>query len=63
MILVPPAGWRAIGRARRHVRNLLGNDARGARRQGVDRIVAILFDQIVRTMKLLGARSLEELTP
>jgi L-lactate dehydrogenase (cytochrome) len=32
-------------------------------RQGVDRTIAILSDQIVRTMKLLGAHSLEELTP
>ncbi|AMM18821.1 alpha-hydroxy-acid oxidizing enzyme [Frondihabitans sp. PAMC 28766] len=32
-------------------------------RQGVDRMIAILSDQIVRTMKLLGAHSLDELTP
>ncbi|GLY32690.1 alpha-hydroxy acid oxidase [Kineosporia sp. NBRC 101731] len=32
-------------------------------RQGVDKTVEILSDQIVRTMKLLGAHSLEELTP
>ncbi|RKR76597.1 alpha-hydroxy acid oxidase [Frondihabitans australicus] len=32
-------------------------------RAGVDRMIAILQDQIVRTMKLLGAHSLEELTP
>jgi len=32
-------------------------------RQGVDRTIAILSEQIVRTMKLLGAHSLEELTP
>jgi L-lactate dehydrogenase (cytochrome) len=32
-------------------------------RQGVDRTIEILADQIVRTMKLLGAHSLEELTP
>ncbi|ARC57849.1 Putative L-lactate dehydrogenase [Frondihabitans sp. 762G35] len=32
-------------------------------REGVDRMIAILSDQIVRTMKLLGAHSLEELTP
>jgi L-lactate dehydrogenase (cytochrome) len=32
-------------------------------RQGVDRAIQILADQIVRTMKLLGAHSLEELTP
>jgi L-lactate dehydrogenase (cytochrome) len=32
-------------------------------REGVDRTIAILSDQIVRTMKLLGAHSLEELTP
>ncbi len=32
-------------------------------RQGVDRTIQILSDQIVRTMKLLGAHSLEELTP
>jgi L-lactate dehydrogenase (cytochrome) len=32
-------------------------------RAGVDRTIAILSDQIVRTMKLLGAHSLEELEP
>jgi len=32
-------------------------------REGVDRTIKILSDQIVRTMKLLGAHSLEELTP
>jgi L-lactate dehydrogenase (cytochrome) len=32
-------------------------------RDGVDRTIAILADQIVRTMKLLGAHSLEELEP
>ncbi|GAA4681196.1 alpha-hydroxy acid oxidase [Frondihabitans cladoniiphilus] len=32
-------------------------------RAGVDRTIAILSDEIVRTMKLLGAHSLEELTP
>ncbi len=32
-------------------------------REGVDRMVEILSDQVVRTMKLLGAHSLEELTP
>jgi L-lactate dehydrogenase (cytochrome) len=32
-------------------------------RAGVDRTIAILADQVVRTMKLLGAHSLEELTP
>ncbi|MCU1526842.1 MAG: alpha-hydroxy-acid oxidizing enzyme [Frondihabitans sp.] len=32
-------------------------------REGVDRMIEILSDQIVRTMKLLGAHSLEELTP
>jgi L-lactate dehydrogenase (cytochrome) len=32
-------------------------------RDGVDRTIAILADQVVRTMKLLGAHSLEELTP
>jgi L-lactate dehydrogenase (cytochrome) len=32
-------------------------------RAGVDRTIQILSDQIVRTMKLLGAHSLEELTP
>jgi len=31
-------------------------------REGVDRTIKILSDQIVRTMKLLGAHSLEELT-
>jgi L-lactate dehydrogenase (cytochrome) len=32
-------------------------------RAGVDRTIAILADQIVRTMKLLGVNSLEELNP
>jgi len=32
-------------------------------RQGVDRTIQILSDQVVRTMKLLGAHSLEELEP
>src|SRR3982751_1633392 len=32
-------------------------------REGVDRAIQILTDQIVRTMKLLGAHSLAELTP
>jgi L-lactate dehydrogenase (cytochrome) len=32
-------------------------------RAGVDRTIAILADQIVRTMKLLGVNSLAELTP
>jgi len=32
-------------------------------RPGVDRAIEILTEQIVRTMKLLGAHSLEELTP
>ena len=32
-------------------------------RAGVDRTIEILRDQVVRTMKLLGAHSLEELTP
>ncbi|MGO1286121.1 MAG: alpha-hydroxy acid oxidase [Brachybacterium sp.] len=32
-------------------------------RQGVDRTIAILSEQIVRTMKLLGAHSLDELEP
>jgi L-lactate dehydrogenase (cytochrome) len=32
-------------------------------REGVDRTIQILSDQVVRTMKLLGAHSLEELTP
>ncbi|MBT0768714.1 alpha-hydroxy-acid oxidizing protein [Kineosporia sp. J2-2] len=32
-------------------------------REGVDKMIEILSDQIVRTMKLLGAHSLEELTP
>jgi L-lactate dehydrogenase (cytochrome) len=32
-------------------------------RAGVDRAIEILADQIVRTMKLLGARTLDELTP
>ena len=32
-------------------------------RAGVDRMIQILSDQIVRTMKLLGAHSLDELEP
>ncbi len=32
-------------------------------RAGVDRAIEILSDEVVRTMKLLGARSLDELTP
>lgn len=32
-------------------------------RQGVDRTIAILSDEIIRTMKLLGAHTLEELNP
>ena len=32
-------------------------------RAGVDRTIAILRDQIVRTLKLLGVASLEELGP
>ncbi|GLY17030.1 alpha-hydroxy-acid oxidizing protein [Kineosporia rhizophila] len=32
-------------------------------RQGVDKTIEILSDQVVRTMKLLGAHSLEELGP
>ena len=32
-------------------------------RPGVDRAIRILADQVVRTMKLLGAHSLEELEP
>jgi L-lactate dehydrogenase (cytochrome) len=32
-------------------------------RAGVDRAIEILSDQIIRTMKLLGARTLDELTP
>jgi L-lactate dehydrogenase (cytochrome) len=32
-------------------------------RQGVDRAIAILSEQIVRTMKLLEVSSLEELEP
>ncbi|GAA4265832.1 alpha-hydroxy acid oxidase [Frondihabitans peucedani] len=32
-------------------------------RAGVDRMIAILSEEITRTMKLLGAHSLEELTP
>jgi L-lactate dehydrogenase (cytochrome) len=32
-------------------------------RRGVDRAIEILRDQIVRTMKLLGVDSLEELSP
>jgi L-lactate dehydrogenase (cytochrome) len=32
-------------------------------REGVDRMIAILRDQIERTMKLLGVATLAELTP
>ncbi|MCD5317296.1 alpha-hydroxy acid oxidase, partial [Kineosporia babensis] len=32
-------------------------------REGVDKTIEILADQVVRTMKLLGAHSIEELTP
>lgn len=32
-------------------------------RQGVDRAIQILSDQIARTMRLLGVSSLEELEP
>ncbi|MEF2976292.1 alpha-hydroxy acid oxidase [Subtercola sp. YIM 133946] len=32
-------------------------------REGVDRMIQILSDQIIRTMRLLGVTSLEELTP
>ena len=32
-------------------------------RAGVDRAIEILSDEVVRTMKLLGVRSLAELTP
>ena len=32
-------------------------------REGVDRTIAILRDQIERTMKLLGVATLAELTP
>ena len=32
-------------------------------RRGVDRAIQILSDEIVRTMKLLGVRSLDELEP
>ncbi|TNM68110.1 alpha-hydroxy-acid oxidizing protein, partial [Streptomyces sp. NP160] len=32
-------------------------------RPGVDKAISILSEQVVRTMKLLGAHSLEELTP
>jgi L-lactate dehydrogenase (cytochrome) len=32
-------------------------------RAGVDRAIEILSDEIVRTMKLLGVRSLDELEP
>lgn len=32
-------------------------------REGVDRAIAILREEIVRTMKLLGVRTLDELTP
>jgi L-lactate dehydrogenase (cytochrome) len=32
-------------------------------REGVDKMISILHSDMVRTMKLLGARSLEELEP
>ena len=32
-------------------------------RAGVDRAIAILAEELTRTMKLLGARSIEELVP
>jgi L-lactate dehydrogenase (cytochrome) len=32
-------------------------------REGVDRTIEILGDQIARTMRLLGVSTLEELTP
>ena len=32
-------------------------------RQGVDRTIEILSDELVRTMKLLGVSSIEELEP
>ena len=32
-------------------------------RAGVDRAIEILADEVIRTMKLLGARTLDELTP
>jgi L-lactate dehydrogenase (cytochrome) len=32
-------------------------------REGVDRTIEILESQMIRTMKLLGARSLDELEP
>ncbi|MBW4033199.1 MAG: alpha-hydroxy-acid oxidizing protein, partial [Acidobacteria bacterium] len=32
-------------------------------RAGVDRTIAILRDEIIRTMKLLGVATLDELTP
>ncbi|OMH28290.1 alpha-hydroxy-acid oxidizing enzyme [Tersicoccus phoenicis] len=50
------ASFTLIGRA-----YLYGLMAGG--RAGVDRTVAILAEEIVRTMKLLGAHTLEELTP
>jgi L-lactate dehydrogenase (cytochrome) len=50
------AEFALIGRA-----HLYGLMAGG--RAGVDRTISILADEVVRTMKLLGARSLEELTP
>lgn len=50
------ASFTLIGRA-----YLYGLMAGG--RAGVDRAVAILAEEIVRTMKLLGTHSLEELTP
>jgi len=50
------ARFTMIGRA-----YLYGQMAGG--RQGVDRTIAILADQLRRTMKLLGAASLDELNP
>ncbi len=50
------ANFTMIGRA-----YLYGLMAGG--RAGVDRTIAILRDEIVRTMKLLGVASLEELNP
>ena len=50
------ANFTMIGRA-----YLYGLMAGG--REGVDRTIAILSDEIIRTMKLLGAHSLEELNP
>lgn len=50
------AGFTLVGRA-----YLYGLMAGG--REGVDRVIEILADQIVRTMKLLGVASLSELEP